>query len=391
MFSHASPRVSGARARSRIALVEVLFLLALSSLAITSSGAWARSEDRDPKPIRVPSRAYPTIQSAIDAAPDGGTILIAPGVYHETLIVQRKRIRIIGSEEREITRIEQDRPRELHPADQVVGLLNYENGGGGVVQNLSLVGGDAGILGRDGREGTRSSGLKIRNVGITASGHGILWDSSAELEVKASTITDTLGNGIWLTKGLFKGSDFTVDNAQKAGLFLSNTIANIDNALVGFNAVAGIYMSNSSASINNSSVFNNTRAGIWAVHSLLLADNTSAYANESTDSGQWGEGIMVVLSDAYLNNIVSSNHPQAGVANFGGFVSLGNSLLADNVWDLLGEEVKADALSPGDPPSDQDYEFEDGGNNNCPENGVDGSCLLETKGIKPPEPATPID
>lgn len=142
--------------------------------------------------------------------------------------------------------------------------------------------------------------------------------------------------------------------------------------------------------MNNSSVFDNTRAGIWAVHSVLLADNTSAYANHATDIDQWGDGFIAVLSNAYLNNIVSSNNERAGVEDFGGFVWLGNSLMADNAFDILADEVKANALAPGDPPSDQDYQLENGGNNNCPLNGVDDSCTLEPTGIDPPEPVTPI-
>jgi hypothetical protein len=390
MSIDSSAREDDHRARSRIAQVAALILLALCSLAFAPSIVSARSQKPERPPIRVPTRSYPTIQSAIDAALDGGTVLIAPGTYYETLLVQRKSVRIIGSLEREGTSIVHDIPRALVALDQVVGVLNCENGGGVALQDLTLVGGDAGILGRDGPEGTRTSGVTIKNVEIVGSGHGILWDSSSELEIKESTITDTLGNGIWLTGGQFAGNAFSVFNAQKAGLFLSNTIANIDNALVGFNAVAGIYMINSSASINNSSVFDNTRAGVWAVHSVLLADNTSAYANHATNLNLWGDGFIAVLSNAYLNNIVSSNNERAGVENYGGFMSLGNSLMADNTFDILADQVEADALAPGDPPTDTDYEMENGGNNNCPLNGVDDSCTIDPSGIAPPEPITPI-
>lgn len=48
--------------------------------------------------LSVPSAQYPTIQSAIDAAPDGATVEVAPGAYFENLRLSDKPIAIVAAE-----------------------------------------------------------------------------------------------------------------------------------------------------------------------------------------------------------------------------------------------------------------------------------------------------
>lgn len=44
-----------------------------------------------PRTLRVPSQ-YPTIQQGVNAAQDGDTVLVEPGIYYETIIFQGKKI-----------------------------------------------------------------------------------------------------------------------------------------------------------------------------------------------------------------------------------------------------------------------------------------------------------
>jgi len=47
--------------------------------------------------LTVPSKAYPTVQSAVNAAVDGDRVLVAAGVYNERVDVQQKAIEIVGA------------------------------------------------------------------------------------------------------------------------------------------------------------------------------------------------------------------------------------------------------------------------------------------------------
>jgi hypothetical protein len=63
-------------------------LLSLSSIAVLMvSAAISRAITRN-----VPSTAYPTIQSAIHAAIQGDTILVASGTYRESLTIVNKNL-----------------------------------------------------------------------------------------------------------------------------------------------------------------------------------------------------------------------------------------------------------------------------------------------------------
>src|SRR5437867_13178628 len=69
-----------------------------------------------PQTLQVPSDRFPTIQSAINFAAAGDRVLIAPGVYNETLTIA-KRITLSGSGARgeRQTQIVGSRPTEVVP------------------------------------------------------------------------------------------------------------------------------------------------------------------------------------------------------------------------------------------------------------------------------------
>jgi len=64
-------------------------LLGALACAAVLGGAPARGQ------LKVPQH-YPTIQTAIDAAPTGATITVAPGSYEEQIVVAGKSLRLVG-------------------------------------------------------------------------------------------------------------------------------------------------------------------------------------------------------------------------------------------------------------------------------------------------------
>ena len=65
--------------------------------AVGVVGALALSFGAAGAELQVPSKQYPTIQSAIDAAADGDVVVLAAGVFTESCVVQGKAIEIRGA------------------------------------------------------------------------------------------------------------------------------------------------------------------------------------------------------------------------------------------------------------------------------------------------------
>ena len=70
-------------------------LVALIAILLPVSLTQAERLERS-QTFRVPSRQFPNIQRAINAAADGDRVLVAPGIYNETLTIAH-RIILTGS------------------------------------------------------------------------------------------------------------------------------------------------------------------------------------------------------------------------------------------------------------------------------------------------------
>ncbi|HKO14607.1 MAG TPA: right-handed parallel beta-helix repeat-containing protein [Gemmatimonadaceae bacterium] len=49
------------------------------------------------EPVAFVPRDYPTIQSAVDAAPEGSTIMVAAGIYQQNVLIETSHLRLVGA------------------------------------------------------------------------------------------------------------------------------------------------------------------------------------------------------------------------------------------------------------------------------------------------------
>ncbi|MFG3002120.1 hypothetical protein ACGFYK_37455, partial [Streptomyces sp. NPDC048340] len=82
------------RTRCAVAIGTMLATVAIGSAAAPSAAS--PSAASPPPELVVPSAAYPTVQSAVDAARSGDRIAVRPGVYREQLTI-RKNLTITGA------------------------------------------------------------------------------------------------------------------------------------------------------------------------------------------------------------------------------------------------------------------------------------------------------
>src|SRR4051812_21917930 len=79
------------RIASPTSLVTLATLASAAALMLLAPGT-ARADT-----LNVPSPAYPTLQAAIDAAQPGDTVLVAAGVYRESLHWSNKDLTLRGA------------------------------------------------------------------------------------------------------------------------------------------------------------------------------------------------------------------------------------------------------------------------------------------------------
>jgi hypothetical protein len=264
-FPNSNPN-SNARKRHSFRPIATGFALTLFLLTETLA-----AEDRlRPTTVRVPQDAA-TIQAAIDRVADGGTVEISHGIYSETVDIIGKRVDLVGagSKGRRLTEIWGAVPRELLPLSEARGLINYGPGGGGLVKDIVLDGGDVGILGTaHGRD--ESAHVRITDVVLLQNGHGIA-GGFGELSLSDASMRGNLGNGILLV--CFEDldlADVVIANAGQAGILAYNcnneeTIGvTIDNShIIGNQASGAVLVGNMNVIVHDCVFLANSGTGIF--------------------------------------------------------------------------------------------------------------------------------
>lgn len=251
----------------------------------------------------------------------------------------------------------------------------------------SLVNVTTSLIERNHEAGIYASGSQInltsvvvRDTESNAAGLG-----GVGIDIQASLATGQLSVGTVRTSliarnrevGIFvSGSEATVE-----ATVVRDTVANANGQ---FGRGIGVQSRSaasgpSSATLRSLVVAGNLGFGVFVVNSHAAVEGCLVSDTRTNNSGLYGDGILVQHSSGDATTSIEAtlieDSARAGLANFGGFVSVGNSALRCNEIDLDGELF-----------SGNDFQFEDRGGNACGCPTPDGDCAAVSAALLPPEP-----
>jgi hypothetical protein len=262
------------RLHARFSYLAVVVLLLFAGIAVPASAA--------PPVLHVPGQ-YATIQSAIDAAPTGATIVVAPGIYTEQVSITKSvSLRGAGASATII-----QAPQTLVPQPNVV--VDPALGIGQEMSGLVVVGNHADVA--------------ISGVSVTG-------------PVPCGAVV-----GVWATQGAnLRLTDSTVSDMLAADPACSNTWAVIfgANPRIAFDGNPGTY---ATGQVRNTTVDTFRNAGLLAIAPrggpatrVTFSDNT---VRAGTDVANQGTPAVFVLFNAVAqisgNTVVGGRCTVAGL------------------------------------------------------------------------------
>jgi hypothetical protein len=389
-------------------------LLALALLTMSSTlPRAAEGQEALPRGGRIGARAradlvvprdLPTIQAAIDAVEDGGSIFVLPGEYRETLTILGKRVRLSGGGRAVLVA---EPTRAVDAAERAVGLINYREGGGGVIEGFTLRGGLNGIVGHArGNPGglplAAAGALTVRSVEIVNTGRGILWRAPADLTISNTRISNVRHNGIVfrpvLGAAFIKVVDVAVHLAASFGYLIIDTPSiGCQNQLVNAGSVGaslgGIGVYRSGVCIFGGVLLANLRNGIYFQQSAAIVDGTQILETVGPDP----VGIRALGSD--LQQVVHTELDHSGTAGgiflWGSRGVIGWNTLNCHSYHLGGATLPAGFFGTGQPPApvlpDLEPLFGQTGGNQCGCGSVSEACLFQTVTPLPTQSLVPME
>ena len=226
--------------------------------------------------IRVPED-YPTIQKAINAAKPGDTILVSPGIYYESIVID-KPISLIG-ESRENTFI--------------MGSEVGKRGEGGVIISISSV-------------TVKVSGFRIGDPEVPHM-FGIVLENSTKSVISNNIIFNNYYWGIWLRSS----NNSIIENNilrmnEESGLALTSFSSGnvIKDNICYANGRFGIQIqSSNNNTIKNNIIKANGEAGVL----LISSNNTQLINNTIILNGMIGIGLESSSYNEIFYNLLTAN------------------------------------------------------------------------------------
>ncbi|MFH8337875.1 right-handed parallel beta-helix repeat-containing protein [Streptomyces sp. AM6-12] len=335
----------------RSAPLRVMAALALGALALVAGcgGDGGSGKGRRPEgarvTIRVPSDA-PTISAAVSLARPGDLVLVAPGVYHESVRLRTPRITLRGTSRDKVVidgRLRQPNGVVVAAPGVAVENLTVRNN----TQNGVLVTGSAAaVAGLPGRSGGYDTGdepvtfLKsflVSYVTATRNGlYGIYAFSAQNGVIEHSYTSGGADSGIYV--GQCKPCRVVVrDNiAELNAVGYEGTNAGGDLYVVG-NRLAGNRVGLTTDSDHQEKLLPQRGA---VVAGNLIADNQQARTPEQADGG-WGIGIGVDGGgdNRFLRNRITDNTNAGLVITATADVPPDGNRITDNTFAANGVDV----------------------------------------------------
>jgi parallel beta helix pectate lyase-like protein len=275
-------------------------IIALCALLITAYVVvGAASANPGHATLRVPTVQYPTIQSAINAAHSGDTILVAPGTYTEQLTIPTS-VNLVGSGP--------GRTIIQSPSSLAVGSGIVEITNGATVSFTGFtvsftVGGLAGVL----VSGATATIYGNSIQGTTAGSIGVAVEDSSVATITSNVVVATA----------------TPTDAGEFGIFVEGSLATITlNSIEGPGGV-GVYLTASTATVE----YNAISQFSCTYNQVLL---TYGYCGPSWASQTQGGGIFD-SGDAGIGTTIAYNVVSTADAGIGLDANCPNCVVKGNV------------------------------------------------------------
>lgn len=295
-------------------------LIALAALLATT-GAHAAAQG-PPRTVTVPTLAYPTVQAGIDAVAPGGTVRLQPGLYLERVVIEQKTVKLAGI-------VGHQARAAIQAPDDQASVVTYGPGGGGTLQDLTLLGGYAGVEAPVRLDNLQTPGpvVLLRQVEVRAGLYG-LHGAFDTLDIANSKVEGVARHGlVAIQPRVLKVMRSLFRTGGSVGIYIVNTAPPAgDIAWVvtrttvhGFRD-GGLHVVGRGAPVLVSwfTGVDNGTAGITLDGTPSARITSSRVSGTYPDAdGNWGDGIRIAGAAVELVDVTIEAPARAGVSIFG--------------------------------------------------------------------------